>query len=149
MMNAIYNGTHEVFNIKTSVFSIDGEFFQDYPSVIKGYLFHFTFSDRIHTFDDPNFRFYIGDHWKYEINGSLEFLEHKLENLKNEFFKHGLLNINKDIYDAIDQFGYVNFFIIPKDEQYQLIVSSDTFDISKLIDLEPLSSQNLDLLIKE
>lgn len=117
-----------IFDYHVEVVKIQGDLFENYATVVSGYVFHFSLSDSIVM--SENSRFSIELDSKQTIISSLEELEVKLEK-----YKAALLNIDKKTYEDIDQYAYIYLFIVPKDEQYQLIVASETFDVSQLINL--------------
>lgn len=129
-MKLILEKKFENSNLKLEVFNIEGKIFKDYPNVIEGSIFHFTLGKSLRNTISANYQFTIDFHWKHKITGSLDELKIKLENFKKE-----LLNIDENISNDIDQFGYINLFIIDNSKDYSLIISSDTFDVSKLISL--------------
>lgn len=130
-MHFLSREEHNVLEYQLELFGIQGDFFQNYADVVNGYLFHFTLGSSIMTWDQPDFKFSLEFHWKHEIFGNLEDLQAKLE-----AFKQALLVVDSKVYEDIDQFAYIHLFIVPKDNQYQLVISSDTFNISKIINLK-------------
>ena len=130
-MNFTSREQYEVLSYPLEVCGIQGDIFENYPEVIKGYMFHFSLGDSLLDYVENDFKFPLGYHWKKSITGSLDELKIKLE-----VFKQALLTINENHYEGLDQFASINLFIISKDNQYQLVITSDTFDISKMINLE-------------
>lgn len=112
------------------VVNIRGNVFENYPPVTKGYLFHFSASESIiHT---NHFYFSIEYHWKHTFFGSFEKLKKAMEDIKEQ-----LLLKKHILYENTDMFSYVHLFITESEnKQYQLLITSDTFDISKIIDLD-------------
>lgn len=117
-----------IFDYHLEVVKIQGDLVENYATVVSGYVFHFSLSDSIVM--SENSRFSIELDSKQTIIGSLEELEVKLEK-----YKAALLDIDEKTCEYIDQYAYIYLFIVPKDEQYQLIVASETFDVSQLINL--------------
>lgn len=133
-MNLTSREQFEILNYPLEVCGIQGNIFENYPEVIKGYIFHFSLGDSLLDYVDyleNEFKFPLAYHWKKSITGSLDELKIKLE-----VFKQALLTINENHYEGLDKFAFINIFIISKDNQYQLVITSDTFDISKMINLE-------------
>lgn len=128
-MSYILEKKSKVIDYYLELFSIQGNVFSEYQNVTKGYMFHFSLKDSNDLLD--NFVFSLSNHWKYEMRGSLDELKIKLEE-----FKDKLLNVNTDKYKDIDQFAYINLFIIFENNEYKLVISSDTFDVSKLIKID-------------
>lgn len=112
-------------------FDIWGEIFNDQPLISQGYLIHLTTSksSSLVGFNDLSFRFSTENHWKYQIEGSLEELTIKLRQFKNE-----LLSLHE--WKDFDQYAYIFLFIICKDNKYQLLITSDSFDVSNIISLK-------------
>ena len=125
-MSYILEKKSKVLDYYLELFSIQGNVFSEYSNVTKGYMFHFSLKDSNDLLD--NFVFSLSNHWKCEMRGSLDELKIKLEE-----FKDKLLNVNTDKYKDIDQFAYINLFIIFQNNEHKLVISSDTFDVSKLI----------------
>jgi len=130
-MKIMSNELFKVLAYNVNLLNVKGDVFNGYPDVISGYIFHYTVGNPLIISDESNFKFHIDFDWKKEISGSLEELQIKLEKFKNE-----LLVINKNLYDNIDQFASINLFIVHENNQYELIISSDTFDVSELINLD-------------
>lgn len=113
-------------SLQLEIFNIEGKVFQDCSNVVLGYIFHFTIGKELHL--DSIKDLSTNGHWKYEFNDSLENLKKKLNKLKKEL----LFNSSK-LLNEFDQFAYINLFIVQIDSQYKLLVTSDIFDVSKII----------------
>ena len=128
-MNLMIKEKYNLEDFKLEIFNIKGKIFEEYSNVIMGYMFHFTLgNDSIESSQTSTLS--LKFHWSYKIIDSLENLKIKIDMIKDK-----LLEIN-NLSEGIDQFAYINLFIIEENNQYKLVISSDTFDISKLLKLE-------------
>lgn len=127
-MSLILEQRMRVFDLNWELYRVNGDTVKEYSKIIKGYLLHLTLSDRSLKHNDV---LSINHYWKTEIKGSFENLIEKLESLKKE-----LSNIKSEVFEDIDQFCYVHLFIVEQNNEYKLIVASDTYDVSKLINLD-------------
>lgn len=129
--------SNEIFNFtpqsQLEVLNFKGDSFIDFPEVEHGIVYHFTLKDSIMNWIDDDYRFNLKFHLKHSIFGKLELLKEKLNQ-----FNEALLTQKDELYNHTDQFAYIfNFIIYNKEEQsYELILSSDTFDKSKVLDIK-------------
>lgn len=111
----------------------NGDSFIDFPTVEHGIVYHFTLKDSIMNWIDDDYRFNLKFHTKHSIFGEFNSLKEKLNEFHEEILKH------KDVlHNETDQFSYIFNFIIFNNEKhsYELILSSDTFDLSKFLDIK-------------
>lgn len=127
-MTILTNQEFKISDFTLEVLNVEGKILRDYPDVVSGYVFHFTLGANKIGYED--IQLFIEYDWKHTITGSLESLTAKLEN-----FKEQLLSVHPDVYETIDQFGNITLCIMDQDNTHQLLISSDTFDVSKIIDL--------------
>lgn len=115
------------FNLE--VVGVKNEAIKNYPPLHKGYVFHFFVGDgAISTFNDDSFKMSLDFSWKFSFPGPLNKLEERLESFKNSFIQ------NKDLfYEDVDQFGYLVMFIVQHNNIYELVISSESFGIDKVI----------------
>lgn len=112
------------------VVSITHQSIQNYPSIHKGYILHFSVSDN--TLQDlaDDFQFSLAHSWKISSPGPLEKLEQDLEK-----FKHTFVEMKNYFAEFVDQFGYLVLFIVQGVDGYELIISSDSFGIDQVVPL--------------
>ncbi len=129
--------SNEIFTFTSQsqleVLNFKGDSFVEFPTVKNGIVYHFTLKDSIMNWIDDDYRFNLKFHTKHSILGELNSLQEKLNNFHEEILKH------KDVlHNETDQFSYIFNFIIFNNEKnsYELILSSDTFDLSKLLDIK-------------
>lgn len=112
------------------VLGIAGDYYQNYPTVVNGYVFHFHLGHSLMLWNDSDFKFSLEHHWSHFIPGTLEELTIKLET-----FKTSLLGLQHKLKEHIDQFGYIHMFIVKRDNDYGLTIASDSFRMTSLMKL--------------
>ena len=129
--------SNEIFNFtpqsQLEVLNFKGDSFIDFPEVEHGIVYHFTLKDSIMNWIDDDYRFNLKFHLKHSIFGTLDALKEKLHHFHQEILRQ------KDaLHDDTDQFAYIfNFIVYNQEKQsYELILSSDSFDLSKVLDIK-------------
>lgn len=121
----------KVQDYQLEIVPIQDNLIQTYPSIDKGYLFHFYLGQNsINNWEDNDFKFSLDYDVKIIVPGIKALLEQRLDSFKNQ-----IISKRESLIQDLDQFGYLFMFIVKQDDIHQLVISSDSFGLDSLANI--------------